>query len=124
MSMVMGGIAHQARSLPHELRDFNQWVTWRYELRNGKRTKVPIDAKTFRYASCDDPTTWSSFEVAFRACAERTDFDGVAVLLALSPSSFPRPDWRGSGYIPRFSSRTSTCLKGHSHRECGTVCRG
>lgn len=48
-------------NIPGELRDRDQWVCWRYATRNGKRTKVPVDAKTGQPASTTDPATWASF---------------------------------------------------------------
>ena len=51
-------------NIPRELKLLSQWVNWRYEQRNGKPTKVPINAHNGNNASCDDRSTWSDFEVA------------------------------------------------------------
>jgi putative DNA primase/helicase len=48
-------------NIPAELRRLPQWVGWRWEERDGKRTKPPFTADGSRPASCDDPSTWSSF---------------------------------------------------------------
>lgn len=53
---------------PDELKAYNQWVIWRSVAKTaGTYTKVPYSAHNGSLASCDDPTTWSSFDVAFEA---------------------------------------------------------
>lgn len=50
-------------NIPQELRDYQQWVVWRYEDRDGdKPTKVPYDPKTGKLASVTDPSTWATFD--------------------------------------------------------------
>lgn len=53
-------------SIPVEMKQLNQWVIWRLtESEDGsKATKIPLDAKTGKFASTSDPSTWSSFEQA------------------------------------------------------------
>lgn len=48
-----------------------QWVCWRYEERDGKKTKVPYAPVTGRRASSRDPSTWGGYEEAVRAAKER-----------------------------------------------------
>src|SRR5262245_16016967 len=55
-----------AKAIPEELRNKPQWVCWRYEQRDGKETKVPINAKTGKLASTTNPKTWTSFDVVMR----------------------------------------------------------
>ena len=47
--------------VPDDLTERDQWVLWRYEEREGRRTKVPYQVGR-RRASSTDPTTWNSFE--------------------------------------------------------------
>ena len=42
MSLPFESLTH----IPAELRALPQWVCWRYENRNGKTTKPPIDPKS------------------------------------------------------------------------------
>lgn len=56
--------------IPAELRERSQWVVWRFEERDGKRTKVPYQASG-RRAEADNPDTWTGFEEA-RSAAERS----------------------------------------------------
>jgi hypothetical protein len=75
-------------SVPAELRDLAQWVVWRYEDRDGKRTKVPYQpaALTAR-ASSTDPGTWGTHEDALRA-AGTDGMDGTGfVFTAEDPYS-------------------------------------
>jgi putative DNA primase/helicase len=50
--------------IPAELRERNQWVSWRYETRGGRLTKVPVSPVTCRRASSTDPSTWGSYRQA------------------------------------------------------------
>jgi hypothetical protein len=45
----------------------DQWVCWRYETREGMRTKVPYNARTGNKANSTDRTTWSRFDVVLSA---------------------------------------------------------
>lgn len=70
-----------ARSNPYEavpaaLRERAQWVVWRFDQRDGKRTKVPYAAATGSRASATDPSTWCAFETAC-AAAQQSHYDGI-----------------------------------------------
>ncbi len=47
--------------VPDDLRERDQWVLWRYEVRNGQTTKVPYQLGR-RRASSTHSSTWASFE--------------------------------------------------------------
>ena len=71
----------QPEFIPAELRALPQWVCWRYEDRNGKPTKPPIDAKSngqLAYAKSNDPETWSDFDTAC-ATAARLKLEGIGL---------------------------------------------
>jgi primase-polymerase (primpol)-like protein len=73
--------AVQVDAIPGELKARPLWVTWRYAYRDGKWTKVPLNAKTGRRASSTDKTTWAPFTRAF--VAYRTGrADGVGFMFA------------------------------------------
>jgi len=57
-------------SIPKELKGYPQWVAWRYEERDRKRTKVPYNAKSGQRASSTDPNTWSTFGAAAAVVAK------------------------------------------------------
>ncbi len=65
-------------SIPSELEDLRQWVNWRYETRDGKRTKVPY-SPSGRRADTTDPKTWSTFA---ECVAARCQFDGIGIVCA------------------------------------------
>lgn len=55
-------------NIPNELRQYRQFVCWRYEdLNSTKPTKIPYCPHTGKKASVTNPNTWSSFEEAKRA---------------------------------------------------------
>src|ERR1700683_1971867 len=78
------------QSIPVELKTLANWVGWKWEEKKNSRgevklTKPPYDLKsngTLCHAKTDDPTTWTSFEVAATAKgAFDSQFDGVGVVL-------------------------------------------
>lgn len=62
-------------NIPHEMRQRDQWVVWRPVLRDGKWTKVPINARTGREAKANTPATWSPFADAL-AYAKSNPWNG------------------------------------------------
>ena len=80
-------IPHQPdlSAIPGELRDHDQWVSWRGQDRDGKQTKAPIDVHTSRLASTTDPTTWGTFDdaVAFVSAGRA---DGVGFVFTTDDS--------------------------------------
>lgn len=65
-----------ASTLPPELLDRQQWVAWRFELREGKRTKCPYSPITGRRAESTNPASWGSFTDA-TAYWQRAKLDGI-----------------------------------------------
>ncbi|MDS3949963.1 phage/plasmid primase, P4 family [Staphylococcus epidermidis] len=51
-------------NIPDELKQLNNWCVWKFENRNGKRTKIPFNAATGEFAKSNDKSTWSSYETA------------------------------------------------------------
>jgi primase-polymerase (primpol)-like protein len=69
-------------SIPTDLRKLRQWLIWRSEERDGKRTKVPYQAaKPQVRASTTDARTWGTFEQAVQA-VERDQAAGVGFVFA------------------------------------------
>lgn len=54
-------------NIPDELKQLNNWCVWKFENRNGKRTKIPFNAETGEFAKSNDKRTWSSYETAVNA---------------------------------------------------------
>ena len=53
-----------------------QWVAFRFEERNGKLSKVPVNPKTGHYAMINNPATWGTLEEAQNAI-QKFGADGV-----------------------------------------------
>lgn len=53
-------------NIPAEFRDTPHWVNWKYEEREGKRTKVPYIPLAGGRAKANDEKTWRPFGVAIR----------------------------------------------------------
>ena len=74
---------HPFQNIPAELTALSQWVCWRYETRDGKPTKPPIQAKSngkLLYAKSNNPATWSSFDDAV-AAMQRLGLVGIGLNL-------------------------------------------
>ena len=74
-----------ATRTPAELIALPQWVCWRYEERNGKTTKAPINAKSngrLIHAKSNDPATWASHAEAMAACERHPELAGVGFCFA------------------------------------------
>ena len=57
----------------------NNWVGWRFEEVNGKRTKVPYQVRAPEHkASTKNPSTWASYQEASIAVSA---FDGIGFCL-------------------------------------------
>lgn len=54
-------------NIPDELKQLDNWCVWKFENRNGKRTKIPFNAETGEFAKSNDKSTWSSYETAVNA---------------------------------------------------------
>lgn len=68
------------QNIPLELRALPQWVVWRYEVRNDRRTKVPYSPDGLHKASIHDPGTWGTFDRAV-AGALAPNVDGIGFVL-------------------------------------------
>ena len=65
-------------NLPAELKEECLFCCWRYEDRDGKRTKVPYNPKTGGRAQSTNPDTFAPLSVAMNALA-RGSYDGIGV---------------------------------------------
>ena len=64
-------------SVPAELAALRQWVAWRWEERDGKPTKPPLNPHSGAYASSTDPLTWGTPQNAVRFCQDHQWAAGV-----------------------------------------------
>lgn len=67
-------------NVPEELQQLNQWVCWVYQdTDSGKKTKVPVNPVTKKWAKKNDPTTWCSF---VDAVAHSMAYDGIGFMVS------------------------------------------
>jgi len=67
-------------NIPAELKAIPRWVGWRFEVRNGKRTKVPVNARTGRAAIWSNPDKECvDFDTAIRLSRIR-NLEGVGFI--------------------------------------------
>jgi primase-polymerase (primpol)-like protein len=70
-------------TLPRELISLSQWVGWKYECRDGRPTKIPINPHTGGRASSIDACTWSDYPTAIRA-KYRYRLDGIGFVFSVA----------------------------------------
>jgi len=68
--------------IPQELKQYPNWICWRYEERDGKPTKIPYDPKTGFPAKVDDFRTWVSFEHALSTYSTVNGYSGLGFVLS------------------------------------------
>lgn len=66
--------------IPIELQSMKKWIVWRYESRDGKKTKVPYQPNGSKALS-NSPNTWHSFESVVNAARLRK-FDGIGFMFS------------------------------------------
>ena len=73
----------QAENIPQELKSYRQWVCWKAKSKgNGKIDKIPINPHNGRRARTNNPTTWGSFEEAFKySQAHKNGVVGIGFVL-------------------------------------------
>lgn len=54
-------------NIPDELKQLTNWCVWKFQERNGKKTKIPFNAETGEFAKSNDKSTWSNYETAVNA---------------------------------------------------------
>lgn len=75
----------EVEGIPQKLRERRQWVCWKYAVRGGRPTKVPVDAWTGNLARTDAPDTWGTLEIALRRIATigtRESLAGVGFVIS------------------------------------------
>ena len=77
---VIGGKYNHMRidNLPAQLRDTGLFCFWKYEERNGKKTKVPYNPRTGGKAQSTNPDTFTPLAAAL-AAPDRSRYDGLGV---------------------------------------------
>ena len=63
-------------NIPEYLKENASWCLWKYEIRNNKETKIPINPITDSYASVNDPKTFTSFD---KASKKLSSYDGLGI---------------------------------------------
>ncbi|RXG35030.1 DUF927 domain-containing protein [Methanohalophilus sp. WG1-DM] len=78
-------------SIPVELKEYDQWVLWKYIPENGKHKKIPYSIHGSR-ASPTNSETWSSFEEISSKFQESEDYTGIGFVFTES-DPFVGIDW-------------------------------
>jgi len=109
------------REVPQDLKDHNQWVCWKWQGRDGKRTKPPYDPGTGKRASHSDPGTWGTYQQAIDnlgrfdgigyVFTETDPFCGIDIDNCLDPTSGQVAPW-ADRLVKEFNSYTEISPSG------------
>ncbi len=72
------------RRIPEEIRNRRAWCPFKFELRDGRRTKIGYNPRTGRRAKSNNPRTWSSFREASQAAG----YDGIEYIISAEDPYF------------------------------------
>jgi len=72
--------------IPEGLKALSNWVGWVMKLEDGKEKKIPLNAKTGKFASSTDPSTWSTYDQTLKYYAEHKGrgVDGIGFMFSES----------------------------------------
>lgn len=73
-------IIKQYQNVPNDLKILKRWVCFKIVNREGKNTKIPINAISGKNAKCNDQLTWTNFDVAIRG-VEKYNCNGLGFML-------------------------------------------
>ena len=82
-------------NIPEDLKNVPQWVAWKYAVRGGKLTKIPVNAKTGGQASTSDKSTWCCYLDAKVFCESHVGFGAgyvsrASIRRAMEAGRFPK----------------------------------
>lgn len=52
--------------VPKQMKEKNSWGFWTLTDKDGKKTKIPINAKTLQFAKTNEPLDWCSYEECYK----------------------------------------------------------
>jgi primase-polymerase (primpol)-like protein len=77
---ISDGVRYE--NIPDELKEHDRWVCWRTKHRDGKPTKIPVDARTGGSAKSNDEETWASFEAARNHYEAHEEVEGIGFVFS------------------------------------------
>lgn len=66
--------------VPNEMKELKRWVLWKKMERDGKSTKIPLNAVSGKGAKSNDESTWATFEEACKGLG-KYNADGLGFML-------------------------------------------
>jgi len=77
--------------VPPEIKVLNQWVMWKYEDRDGRKTKIPYTTEGYK-AESNNPETWTTYNKVIEAFNNGGGFDGIGFMFS-QEDEFTGVDW-------------------------------
>ena len=131
--MTIEELEKKYEKIPLEIKKTRRWVGYKVEERDGKQTKVPYNAILGSHARSNDPSTWTTFEVAISGCV-KYGFAGIGFMLGkdaetnthylgIDLDNHDEPDFQevASDFIETLNSYTEYS---HSGKGIHIICKG
>ena len=73
---------------PQAMKSLPNWVLWRLESKDGRKTKVPYSplyddfSDSAKHARTNDPSTWTTFDIAQKRLQEDNTFSGLGFVFS------------------------------------------
>ena len=102
-------------SIPKELKENCLWCGWKYEVRDGRNTKIPYNPETIQRAKSDDPSTFKTF-----ACAEDAFIggyvDGMGIRVSNGYSAIDIDHCINDGFLSDAAMDICTSMRSYSEK--------
>ena len=102
-------------SIPKELKENCLWCGWKYEIKDGRNTKIPYNPQTLQRARSDDPSTFKTY-----ACAEDAFVggyvDGLGIRICNGYSAIDIDHCVTDGFLSDAALDICTSMKSYSEK--------
>ena len=101
--------------IPKELKENCLWCGWKYETRDGKKTKVPYNPQTIQRAKSDDPSTFKPYP--FAADAHLGGYvDGIGIRISNGYSAIDIDHCITDGFLSDAAVDICTSMQSYSEK--------
>ncbi len=101
--------------IPEELKENAEWCVWKYEIKDGRKTKVPYNPKTMKNARSDDPSTFEKFYFAEDAYVGGY-VDGMGIRVSKGYSAIDIDHCITDGFLSDAAIDICTTMKSYAER--------
>ena len=102
--------------IPKELKENALWCGWKYEMRDGRKTKVPYNPETIMRAKSNDPDTFKSFDIAEEAYVYAGYVDGIGIRISDGYSAIDIDHCIEDGFLSDAATDICTTMQSYTEK--------